>query len=168
MKDQALPWDFYYLYHLGRNSALNKPQNEILTDVTNFKIDLSPGRNLHFHSYIKLNEQEYIRLAFFIEDMEEELYLTKYVVDFLKDKGVITTTGIFPLLSKDTVYKLSNKNCISSKFLQLQQNTGPIKTRVIDKRECKTQTITYTITGYQILNCVGNAINITKDKNIDL
>jgi len=168
MKDQALPWDFYYLYHIGRNTNLDTPQNEILTDTTKFKIDLNPGRNLHFHSYIKLNEDEYVRLAFFIEEMEEKLCLTKYVVDFLTQKGVITTAGVFPLLGKDIEYKLSNKNCISSKFLHLTQEEGPIKTRVVDGRESKTQTITYTIVGYKILNSDNNGINITKDKSIDL
>ena len=175
MDNQVTPWDFYFLYHLGRHTDC---QNEIVTDPSTFKINFNPGRNLYFHSYIKLgsdtsktssskynNTDRYVRLGFFVEEMDEDLHFSPYVIEFFKEQGVITTDGLFPLLGQDTAYVVDIKNCISSKFLQLQIEEGQINTKIVDKREVKTQIMNYSVVGYKVLNVANEASGVEVIKN---
>lgn len=84
--------------------------------------------------------------------MEEEIHLTSYVVDFLKEHGVIVEDGKFPLLGKETTYKVDSRNILSSRFLQLEKKEGVIQKKVIDKRECLYRMVEYTAVGHPLLN----------------
>ena len=116
-------------------------------------VDLNPGRDFIFtHTYIQLKDNRFVRLGFYVEEMEEEIHLTSYVVDFLKEHGVIVEEGKFPLLGKETTYKLDRRNILSNRFLQLERNEGELKKKVIDKRECLYRMVEYTAVGYPLLN----------------
>jgi len=153
--DKVLPWDFHFLKHLYQKKEglrlLSQKPDEVLDKIGS--VDLNPGRDGVFtHTYFQLNSGQFVRLGFYVEEMEEEIHLTLYVFNFLKQNGVITEEGKIPLLGKETTYKLDSRNILSSRFLQLERNEGEIKKKMIDKRECLYRLVEYTAVGYPLLN----------------